>query len=253
MSDQKPRKWRLRITVRVLMIVIFVLAVGIALPVSRAKRQEAAISRIAGSAASSVMITTTGRIAGIIPLAQRRSAGPSMASPGRIDRRKCPPRARSGYPNEGPPVPRWLLKSLGPDFFRRANFVSLAEFHQKLRAIPDLAFLEDLPDVRVLHLDSRSFADSELAHAPSAQADPVPRQGQQPRRRGPRPSRRSGRIVGDRPVRDSGHGCRVGLSRPDAEAPIRGFESPSNNGRRVGSSRPSEQVGADARGDGDWR
>ena len=33
-------------TVRVLMIVILVLAVGIALPVSRAKRQEAAIAQI---------------------------------------------------------------------------------------------------------------------------------------------------------------------------------------------------------------
>ncbi len=46
MSDQKPRKWRLRVTVRVLMIAILVLAVGIAVPVSRTKRQEAAISRI---------------------------------------------------------------------------------------------------------------------------------------------------------------------------------------------------------------
>lgn len=36
---------------------------------------------------------------------------------------------------------------------------------RKVRPLPDLAFLDDLPDVRVLHLDSRSFADSELAHA----------------------------------------------------------------------------------------
>jgi Leucine Rich repeat len=72
--------------------------------------------------------------------------------------------ARIGLPDEHPPAPLWLLKLLGPDYFRRANFVSLAVPSPKKRAIPDLAFLADLPDVRVLHLDSTSFPDSELAH-----------------------------------------------------------------------------------------
>ena len=152
-------------TLRVLMIAILVLAVGIALPVSRAKRQEAAIAQIT-------------RLGGIVGYDynywEERGNYPPWPS-------GDPPAprwlrlggwiggsvraAQRGLPNEGPPVPQWLLKPLGPDFFRRANFVSLAEFHQKLAAIPDLAFLEDLPGVRVIHLESRSFADSEVAHA----------------------------------------------------------------------------------------
>jgi hypothetical protein len=166
MSDQKPRKWRLRMTIRVLMIAILVLAVGIALPVSRAKRQEAAIAQIT-------------RLGGIVgydfnyweergnypPWPSGDPPSPRWLRLGGWIGGSVRSGARTGLPNEGPPAPRWLLKSLGPDFFRRANFVSLAEFHQKLRAIPDLAFLEDLPDARVLHLDSRSFADSEVAHA----------------------------------------------------------------------------------------
>ena len=153
-------------TVRVLMIVILVLAVGIALPVSRAKRQEAAIAQII-------------RLGGIVgydhnyweergnypPWPSGDPPAPRWLLLGGLIGGSFRPGARNVYPNEGPPAPQWLLKSLGPDFFRRANFVSLAEFHQKLRAIPDLAFLGDLPDVRVLHLDSRSFPDLELAHA----------------------------------------------------------------------------------------
>lgn len=153
-------------TVRVLMIVILVLAVGIALPVSRAKRQEAAIAQIT-------------RLGGIVgydynyweergnypPWPSGDPPAPRWLRLGGWIGGSSRPGARIGMPDDRPPAPRWLLRALGPDFFRRANFVSLAEFHQKLRAIPDLVFLEDLPDVRVLHLDSRSFADSELAPA----------------------------------------------------------------------------------------
>jgi hypothetical protein len=160
-STQKPRKRRLRVTVRVLMVVILVLSVGLALPVNQARRQEAAIAKIT-------------RLGGIVGYDYNywEDRGNYPPWPG-----GDPPAprwlrlvglagesARLGWPNEGPPAPQWLLKPLGPEFFRRANFVSLAEFHQKQRAIPDLAFLQDLPDVRVLHLDSTSFADSELAH-----------------------------------------------------------------------------------------
>ncbi len=162
---QKPRKRRLRLTVRVLMIVILVLSVGLALTVSRAKRQEAAIAQIT-------------RLGGIVgydhnyweergnypPWPSGDPPAPRWLRLGGWIGGSARPGARIGLPNEGPPAPQWLLKSLGPDFFRRANFVSLAEFHRTLRAIPDLVFLEDLPDVRVLHLDSRSFAESELAH-----------------------------------------------------------------------------------------
>ena len=165
-SAPKPSRWRLRMTVRVLMILILVLAVGIAQPVSRAKRQEAAIAQIT-------------RLGGIVgydynyweergnypPWPSGDPPAPRWLRRGGWIGGSARRGARIGLPNDDPPAPRWLLKSLGPDFFRRANFVSLAEFHQKRRAIPDLAFLEDLPDVRVLHLDSTSFADSELAHA----------------------------------------------------------------------------------------
>jgi hypothetical protein len=153
-------------TVRVLMIVIFALAAGLALTVSRAKRQEAAIAKIT-------------RLGGIVGYDYNYRAergdypiGPSGDPPaprwlrlGGLIGGSAPPAARFLWPNQDPPAPQWLLKPLGPEFFRRANFVSLAERDQRLRAIPDLAFLEDLPDVRVLHLDSTSFADSELAHA----------------------------------------------------------------------------------------
>jgi len=166
MPDQKPRKWRPRMPVRVLMIVILVLSVGLALTVSRAKRQEAAIEKIT-------------RLGGIVgydynywddrgnypPSPSGDSPAPRWLRLGGLIGGSARPGARFGLPNEDPPAPQWLLKLLGPEYFRRANFVSLAAFRQKVRAIPDLAFLEDLPDVRVLHLDSTSFADSELAHA----------------------------------------------------------------------------------------
>jgi Leucine Rich repeat len=168
-ADESARRsgtYRLRMTVRVLMLLILVLSVGLALTVSQAKRQEAAIAKI----------TRLGGIVGFDynyweergnypPWPSGDPPAPRWLRLGEWIGGSVRRGARIGLPNEGPPAPRWLLKSLGPDFFRRANFVSLAEFHQKLREIPDLAFLEDLPDVRVLHLDSRSFADSELAHA----------------------------------------------------------------------------------------
>jgi hypothetical protein len=160
----KPRKRRFRVTVRVLMIMILVLSVGLAPTVNRAKRQAAAVEKVT-------------RLGGVIgydynywedrgnyppwpsedPPAPRwlRLRGPAGAS------------ARRGSPNEDPPAPRWLLGLLGPEYFRRANFVSLAEFGPNRRAVPDVAFLENLPDVRVLHLDNASFADSELAHVRS--------------------------------------------------------------------------------------
>jgi Leucine Rich repeat len=163
---QKLRMRRLRMTVCVLMIVILVLAVGLALTVGRAKRQEAAIAQI----------TRFGGIVGYdYNYWEERGNYPPWPSGdppthrwlrlGGLIGGSARRGARIGMPTEDPPAPQWLLKPLGPEFFRRANFVSLADFHQKLRAIPNLAFLDDLPDVRVLHLDSRSFADSELAHA----------------------------------------------------------------------------------------
>jgi hypothetical protein len=165
-SAQKPRKLRLRMTLRVLMIVILVLSVGLALTVSRAKRQEAAIAKIT-------------RLGGIVgydynyweergnypPWPSGDPPAPRWLRLGGLIGGSAPRGARLGLPNDDPPAPQWLLKPLGPEYFRRANFVSLAEFNKKRRAIPDLAFLEDLPDVRVLHLDSTSFADAELAHA----------------------------------------------------------------------------------------
>jgi Leucine Rich repeat len=165
-SAPKPGRWRLRMTVRVLMIAILVLAAGLALTVSRAKRQEAAIAEIT-------------RLGGIVgydynyweergnfpPWPSGDPPAPRWLRLGGWIRGKDLRSARIGLPIEDPPAPRWLLGLLGPEYFRRANFVSLAAFHQQRRAIPDLAFLDDLPDVRVLHLDSTSFADSELAHA----------------------------------------------------------------------------------------
>jgi hypothetical protein len=165
-SPQKPRKRLLRVTVRGLLILILVLSVGLALTVTQARRQEAAIAKIS-------------RHGGMVGYDYNywEDRGNYPPWPG-----GDPPaprwlrlwgliggggreRARLGWPNDDPPAPRWLLDHLGPDYFRRANFVSLAEFHQKPRAIPDLAFLEDLPDVGVLDLESTAFADPELAHA----------------------------------------------------------------------------------------
>jgi Leucine Rich repeat len=166
MSDQKPRKRRLRVTVRVLMMVILILSVGLALTVRRAKRQAAAIARIT-------------RLGGIVgydynywedrgnypPWPSADPPAPRWLRLGGLIGGSARRGPRVGSPNDDPAAPQWLLKLLGPDYFRRANFVSLAGSHQTPRAIPDLAFLEGLTDVRVLHLDSATFADSELAHA----------------------------------------------------------------------------------------
>ena len=166
MSEEKPRKWRLRVTVRVLMIVILILSVALAFTVRRAKQQEAAIARIT-------------RLGGIVGYdynywEERGNYPPWPSGDPPAPRwlrlwgliggssRRGP---RRGLPNEGAPAPQWLLKLLGPDYFRRANIVSLAGSRPTRRAIPDLMFLGALADVRVLHLDSATFADSELAHA----------------------------------------------------------------------------------------
>ncbi len=112
------------------------------------------------------MITITGRIAAIIrrgpaeirlPLDGFASGDCSeeVAAGGRASARRTKTRR----------TPQWLLKLLGPEYFCRVNFVSLAGSRQETRAIRDLAFLDGLPDVRVLHLDSATFADSEVAHA----------------------------------------------------------------------------------------
>jgi hypothetical protein len=171
MSDQKPRKWRLRMTVRALMVVILILSMGIGLPVRRAKRQEAAIAKVT-------------RLGGIVgydynywvergnypPWPSRDPPAPRWLRLGGLIGGSVPQVGPFGrgrrpiWPNENPPPPPWLLNLLGPEYFRRANFVSLAELQQKRRAIPDLAFLEDLPDVQVLHLDSTNFVGSELSH-----------------------------------------------------------------------------------------
>ena len=168
MSDQKPRKWRFRMSIRVMMVAILVIALVTALFVTPAKRQEAAIGRI----------TALGGVVGFDynfwvergnypPWPSGDPPLPDWLRFGGLIGGKGNPTGSTGMPKEGPPVPGWLLKPLGPEFFRRANFVSVADLNKKLRPIPDLAFLADLPDVRVLRLDSRSFADAEMAYARS--------------------------------------------------------------------------------------
>ena len=99
---------------------------------------------------------------------------------------------RGNYPPAraaDPPAPRWLLRWLGPEYFRRVNFVSLAEFTPaKLRPVPDLAFLDGLPDVVALDLGATRFPEAELARCPSAPAHPAPGQGQLAGRRGAGPA-----------------------------------------------------------------
>jgi Leucine Rich repeat len=161
-SAQQPRKRRFRLTVRVLMLVIVALCVVLARTVSRAKRQEAAVAKIT-------------RLGGVVGYdynywEERGNYPPWPSDDPPAPRwlllgRPAAQSARRGMPNDDPPAPRWLLELLGPGFFRRANFVALCEFRPKVREIADLAFLDDLPDVRVLVLNSASFADSELAHA----------------------------------------------------------------------------------------
>ena len=166
-SNRKPTRWWLRLTIRRLMLAILVLAVGIGIPLRKVKRQEAAIAQISGLGGvvgfDDNYWVERGNYppwpSGDPPLPQWLVFG------GLIGGSSLP--AGRGLPNEGPRVPRWLLNPLGPEFFRRANFVSLAEFNQKGKPIPGLAFLEDLPDVRAIQLDSRSFAESEMSHARS--------------------------------------------------------------------------------------
>jgi hypothetical protein len=135
--SQKPVRRRVRVTRRLLMLVIVGLSVVLARTTNRARRQEAAIAKIT-------------RLGGKVGFDYNYI----------VDRGNWPP-SHGG----DPPAPRWLLERIGPEYFRQANFVGFADPPPKVRAIPDLAFLEDLPQVRVLVLDRTSFPDSELAHA----------------------------------------------------------------------------------------
>jgi hypothetical protein len=137
----KRRWWRrlpARLSLRALMVLVLLLGGVLGWSANRARRQGEAIQRVA-------------RLGGRIGydynyMAERGNYPPAKAA--------------------DPPAPRWLLRWLGPEYFRRVNFVSLAEHTSgRARDVPDLAFLDGLPDVVVIDLAATRFADAELAHA----------------------------------------------------------------------------------------
>jgi hypothetical protein len=136
----KRRWWRrlpARLSLRALMVLVLLLGGVLGWSANRARRQGEAIQRVA-------------RLGGRIGydynyMAERGNYPPAKAA--------------------DPPAPRWLLRWLGPEYFRRVNFVSLADREPNVRTVPDLAFLDGLPDVLVIDLGATSFEDPELAHA----------------------------------------------------------------------------------------
>jgi Leucine Rich repeat len=143
MIDQGERpsstKRRFRVTLGFLMVVIVVLCVWLARTTNRARRQGEAVARIT-------------RLGGKV--GYNHNFDPKL----------------DGYPSrpdEAPPLPRWLLDRIGPDCFRQANAVWVCGDSPEIREVPDLEFLDNLPDVRFLNLMGTRVADSEFSHVHS--------------------------------------------------------------------------------------
>lgn len=135
-GPQLGKKKRWGVTLRVLMVVIVVLAIGIAQPINRARRQKSAVAEI-------------GRQGGHIGYTYNY----------KVEYGNWPP-----WPSDDPSVPRWLLRTLGPEYFRSANFVGFSASGPQAQFIDDLEFLDALPDVRALHFVGTSFPDDSLRH-----------------------------------------------------------------------------------------
>jgi hypothetical protein len=131
----KPARRRFRVSIRVLMLVILVLAVWVGWTVNRAKRQEAAIKNI---------------------LRLRGTVGLSYTYQHDGDFRP--------FLTDDPPAPKWLLALSGPEYFRTVNFVGYAQARRPPSPIIDLSVFGGLPDVHELELDSTTFDDSDMVH-----------------------------------------------------------------------------------------
>jgi hypothetical protein len=133
---EKPARRRFRVSIRMLMLAVVLLAVWLGWTVSRERRQAAAIRNIV-------------RLGGVVGYSYNYIE----------ERGNYPP-----FPSGDPPAPKWLLPWVGPEYFRTANFVGFAWTRQPTSLMVDLAPLEDLPDVHVLDLASTTFGDSDMAH-----------------------------------------------------------------------------------------
>jgi len=133
-STTTPRRWRLRFTLRVLLVVVAAVCVFLAIWTQRARQQRRVVERLRQSSRTTIHYDfqfKNGRA--------------------RID-------DRSGQYEESK-VPAFLREAFGTDFFHTLTAVYSSD-PKIIKELPDL------PSLELLSLDSDSLVDSDLAPVP---------------------------------------------------------------------------------------